>query len=136
METYAAHADRRTRLGLNGRSVLAFGVLSLALPFTAWFANATTVDAPTVRTVSYQVNDLTNAQGVERIYRNLQSAAHDVCARYDARGISTARAHQLCFDAALTTAVAKVDAPLLTQRHAGETEALLRIRRAATVASR
>jgi len=102
METYAAYADRRTRLGLNGRSVLAFGVLSLALPFTAWFANATTVQAPSARTVRYQVYDLTNAQGVERIYRNLQSAAHEVCAGYDARGISTARAHQLCFDAALT----------------------------------
>ena len=136
METYAAHADRRTRLGLNGRSVLAFGVLSLALPFTAWFANATTVQAPSARTVRYQVYDLTNARGVERIYRNLQSAAHEVCAGYDARGISTARAHQLCFDAALTAAVAKVDAPLLTHRHADESEALLRIQRATTVASR
>ncbi len=136
METYAAHADRRTRLGLNGRSVLAFGVLSLALPFTAWFANATTVDAPSVRTVSYQVNDLTNARGVGRIYRNLQSAAHYVCAEYDARGFSTARAHQACFDAALTAAVAKVDAPLLTQRHADETQALLRLRQATKMASR
>jgi hypothetical protein len=76
-------------------------------------------------TVSYQVNDLTNAQGVERSTGTC-SHRHEVCARYDAHGISTACAHQLCFDAALTTAVAKVDAPLLTQRHAGETEALLR----------
>ena len=135
METYAAHADRRTRLGLNGRSVLAFGVLSLALPFSAWMANAATVDT-SARTVSYQVNDLTNARGVGRIYRNLQSAAHYVCAEYDARGFSTARAHQVCFDAALTAAVAKVDAPLLTQRHADETQALLRLRQATKMASR
>ena len=94
METYAVHTDRRTRLGLKGRSVFAFGVLSLALPFSAWLASAATVDAPSARTVSYQVHDLTNAQGIERIYRNLQSAAHDVCADYDARGFSTARAHQ------------------------------------------
>jgi len=135
METYAAHADRRTRLGLNGRSVLAFGVLSLALPFSAWMANAATVDT-SARTVSYQVNDLTNARGVGRIYRNLQSAAHYVCAEYDARGFSTSRAHQVCFDAALTAAVAKVDAPLLTQRHADETQALLRLRQATKMASR
>ena len=136
METYAVHTDRRTRLGLKGRSVFAFGVLSLALPFSAWLANAATVDGPSARTVSYQVHDLTNAQGIERIYRNLQSAAHYVCADYDARGFSTARAHQVCFDAALSAAVAKVDAPLLTQRHSDETQALLRIRRATTVASR
>ena len=135
METYAAHTDRRTRLGLQGRSVLAFGVLSLALPFSAWMADAATVDT-TARTVSYQVRDLTNARGIQRIYRNLQSAAHYVCADYDAHGFSTARAHQLCFDAALSAAVAKVDAPLLTQRHAEETQALLRIRHPATVASR
>ena len=38
--TYAAIADRRTRLGLSARSVFAFGALSLALPFTTWLANA------------------------------------------------------------------------------------------------
>jgi UrcA family protein len=135
METYSANTDRRTRLGLNGRSVLAFGVLSLALPFTSWLANAATVDT-SARTVSYQVRDLTNARGIGRIYRNLQSAAHYVCAEYDARGFSTARAHQVCFDAALNAAVAKVDAPLLTQRHADETQALLRLRHATKVASR
>ena len=136
METYATTADRRTRLGLNGRSVFAFGVLSLALPFTAWFANAGTPEAQVSKSVSYEVHDLTNARGVERIYRRLQSAAHEVCDGYDVRGASTARAHQLCFDAALTAAIARVDAPLLTERHAHENEALVRIRDAAQVASR
>ena len=136
METYAAIADRRTRLGLRGRSVFAFGVLSLALPFTAWFANAGTPESQVAKTVRYDVHDLTNARGVEGIYRRLQAAAHEVCAGYDVGGVSTARAHQLCVDAALSGAVAKVDAPLLTQRHARETEALVRIRDAAKVASR
>jgi UrcA family protein len=136
METYAAIADRRTRLGLSARSVFAFGVLSLALPFTTWLANAGTPEAQVSKTVSYEVHDLTNARGVERVYRRLQAAAHDVCAGDDIGGVSTARAHQLCFDAALNGAVARVDAPLLTERHARETEALVRIRDAATVASR
>jgi UrcA family protein len=135
METYAATADRRTRLGLNARSVFAFGVLSLALPFTTWLANAGTPEAQVSKTVSYEVHDLTNARGVERIYGRLQSAAHEVCADYDVDGVSTARTRQLCFNAALNRAVARVDAPLLTERHARETEALVRIR-TATVASR
>jgi UrcA family protein len=136
METYAAIADRRTRLGLNARSVFAFGALSLALPFSAWLANAGTPEAQVSKAVSYEVRDLTNARGVERVYRRLRAAAHDVCAAYDARGFSTARAHQLCFDAALGAAVAKVDAPLLTQRHAREADALARVRDTASVASR
>ena len=40
MESLNSTTDRRTRLGLTGRSVLTFGVLALGLPFTARWANA------------------------------------------------------------------------------------------------
>jgi UrcA family protein len=131
METYDVAPDRRTRLAVRGRSVLVFSVLALALPFTSWFAAASGNEAPPTRSVSYELRDLTTTAGVERIYRRLQTAAHEVCAEYDTRGGSTARAHQLCYDGALATAVARIDAPRLTERHAAS-ESLLRVSQVAS----
>ena len=135
METYDVAPDRRTRLAVRGRSVFAFSVLALALPFTAWFASASENRAPITRSVSYELRDLSTTAGVEGVYRRLQAAAHEVCAAYDPRGISTARAHEICYDGALTAAVARVDAPRLTERHAAS-ESLVRVTRVAAVAAR
>ena len=126
-------AQNRKHLA-RGRSVFAFGVLALALPFTSWLANAGGLEVAS-RNVSYEYRDLATTSGVEQLYRRLQAAAHEVCADYDPRGFSTARAHAVCYERALDAAVARVNAPLLTERHAAS-ESLVRAPRVTTVASR
>jgi UrcA family protein len=133
METYDTVPSRHARR-IRGRSVFTFSVLALALPFTSWLANAEALESQ-VRTVSYEYRDVTTPNGADQLYRRLQAAAHQVCADYDPRGFSTARAHKVCYEGALNAAVAKVDAPLLTQRHAAS-DSLVQATRVTTVASR
>src|SRR5262245_24653340 len=98
MEVYSGNVNQRTRLGMSGRSVLGFAALAVAVPFTSWLANAGDGDTPTARTVSFQRQNLSNEDEVDRLYGELRAAGHEVCAIYDGRSSESAKAHRQCVD--------------------------------------
>ena len=122
METYSASFNRRTRLGMSGRSVLGFAALAVALPFTSWLASAGDRDAATARKVSFQRQDLSDQDEVDHVYGQLRAAGHEVCSIYDGRSPESAKAHRQCVDEAVGEAVARIDAPLLTARYTADVD--------------
>ena len=120
MEVYAKGFDRRTRLGLRGRSVLGFAALAVALPFTSWIAHGADREMPTSKAVGFQRQDLADEDEVDRVYAALKSAGHEVCAIYDGGSAESAKAKRQCVDAAVGEAVHRINAPLLTARYVAD----------------
>ena len=72
METNANYTtDRRTRLGVSGRSVFGFAVLALALPFSSWLATERT---PSGTVVISEVDETPDADYSARDGERLRAA--------------------------------------------------------------
>jgi UrcA family protein len=70
-------------------------------------------DVPSV-TVHFADLDLSHSQGVALLYRRLKGAAETVCAAQNGRDLGSQMRFKVCWQAALSTAVTKVDQPALT----------------------
>ena len=88
--------------------------LTLVAPLPA-FAGAPQDEEPRQLTVSYAGLDLNSPQGVARLYTRIRVAAESVCRDLNTREPGTRhRAWENCISSAITTAVADVNAPMLT----------------------
>jgi UrcA family protein len=70
--------------------------------------------------VRYSDLDLTQSSDAARLYARLKYAAQKVCNSYDSRDMNMQRAHDACYDTALSNAVAKVNDAKLSSLHAAE----------------
>jgi UrcA family protein len=70
-------------------------------------------DVPSA-TVHFADLDLLHSQGVTVLYRRLKDAAETVCAAQNGRDLGSQMRFKACWQAALSTAVTKVDQPALT----------------------
>ena len=99
-----------------------FGILSgLILLGTAALSStvALAADPPTEvsMSVSYVKADLQNPALAEALYLRIQRAARQVCQQPNAREVDRYRLYKACYDRAVETAVANVDATELTAVH-------------------
>ncbi len=99
-----------------------FGILSgLILLGTAALGStaALAADPPTVvsLSVNYVKADLQDAASAEALYHRIQRAARKVCQQPNAREVDRYRLYKACYDRAVDTAVASVDATALTAVH-------------------
>jgi UrcA family protein len=103
-----------------------FGILSgLILLGTAALSStvALAADPPTVVSLSinYVRADLENTASAEALYHRIQRAAREVCQQPNVREVDRYRIYKACYDRAVDTAVANVDATALTAVHHSHT---------------
>lgn len=103
------------------RKLVAFVAASLAFAGSAAVAAPQTVTREA--TVNYADLNLESPAGVERLYTRIRSAARQVCGAAEHRDFAARNAVRSCRSAAVANAVAKVDSPALSARHAGKREA-------------
>lgn len=72
-------------------------------------------EAPQTLTVQFGDLDLNKPQGVDALFKRIKNAARDVCSEFEGRTLSKKRLHSDCIEAALSTAVMRVDRPMLSQ---------------------
>lgn len=78
---------------------------------------------PPIKVVHFSDLNLNKHEGVQVLYRRLQSAARDVCGPAESTGTRIPSAErQACLAAAVKAAVQGVDQPLLTAYHVEQTE--------------
>ena len=77
-------------------------------------------DSAVSAVVKYRDLDPSLAADAQRLYSRLKDAAQRVCNIYDSRGLDLQRREEICYDKALSDAVAKVNEPQLTALHAAE----------------
>lgn len=65
-------------------------------------------------TVRYADLNLDREAGVASLYRRLTSAAKQVCAEHAGKTLVEKQAHAACIDQAITTAVARIGRPVVT----------------------
>jgi UrcA family protein len=65
--------------------------------------------------------DLTQPADAQELYRRIRHAAHHVCEASSFGGAAIAMSDRACIDQATARAVADINSPLLTERHAGQT---------------
>ncbi len=80
-------------------------------------SNAANSDAQPVEslTVQYGDLDLNKPQGVDALLKRIKSAAKDVCSEFEGRTQREKQLHSQCVDQAVSTAVARVNRPALSQ---------------------
>ena len=80
-------------------------------------ANVANADpqVPQTLTVQFGDLDLSKPKGVDALFKRIKNAARDVCSEFEGRTLSKKRLHAECVDTALSTAVTRVDRPLLSQ---------------------
>jgi UrcA family protein len=86
-------------------------VLSLA---TINVANADPQSAHSL-TVQFGDLDLNKPRGVEALFKRIKNAAERVCSDLEGRRLTEKRLHSECVAMALSTAVTRVDRPVLSQ---------------------
>ena len=74
--------------------------------------------------VYFSHDELQGSAGIGRVYRRLDTAAHEVCQFYDSRELARQRAFQQCVAASLVRAVAQIHDPGLTAYHERRTAAI------------
>jgi UrcA family protein len=84
-------------------------------------ASADSNQAPPQVTVKYGDIDISNPQGAAALYARIRSAAKAVCPRLDERELERIAQAQACIDHAISTAVAHVNAPALSEVYAKNT---------------
>ncbi|MCR9259996.1 MAG: UrcA family protein [Pseudomonadaceae bacterium] len=98
------------------------GVLAFALNTSVAFADMSEGEMQAVA-VSYAELDLSKPAGAEVLYDRLQRAAVKVCGLHDRSSSSfyalATKERKACYEDALSRAVAKIDAPLVKEQHAG-----------------
>src|SRR5258706_3952368 len=77
-------------------------------------ANAASPGGVPSVTVHFADLDLSHSQGVTVLYRRLKDAAETVCAAQNGRDLGSQMRFKACWQAALSTAVTKLDQPALT----------------------
>lgn len=70
--------------------------------------------------VGYSDLDLTQSSDAARLYARLKYASRKVCNSYESREMRMQALHAACYDAALESAVAKVNDAKLSSLHAAE----------------
>jgi UrcA family protein len=75
-------------------------------------------DAPRSVVVSYRFLDLSNPEDARVLYRRIRHAAESVCPKYTQRDLQRLQVWRTCYDTAVTSAIAKVDQPALTELRA------------------
>lgn len=78
---------------------------------------ANTAESPRSITVHFEDLNINNARGAARLYRRIESAAQDVCGGNLAsqRWLALSSRYATCVRDAITTAIARVDRPAVTQ---------------------
>jgi UrcA family protein len=76
--------------------------------------------APSV-VVRFADLDLSRSEGAAALYRRLKGAAQTVCAPLDGRNLAQHFGFEACVKSAISTAVATVDRPALTEYYAAKT---------------
>jgi UrcA family protein len=95
---------------------------ALVIAAASLFAGvASATDSTEVSTVvKYHDLDPSRTGDAQRLYARLKYAAQRVCSTYDSRDLDLQRREEICYDKALSDAVAKVNEPALTALHAAE----------------
>ncbi len=99
-----------------------FVLLTLCVPALALAATPRASDEVVQMNVSFADLNLDNEQGIERLYRRIQSAAADACGTLtlrEAGSVRRLRDSQNCYKELIDGAVIKVDNAALTKRHFG-----------------
>lgn len=98
-------------------------IMISALAFGHQLASATSPqdNVPSV-VVHFADLDLTHRDGVAVLYRRLKGAAETVCAARNGRDLGSQTRFRVCWQAALSTAVTKVDQPGLTAYYRAQFE--------------
>ena len=81
---------------------------------TANVANADP-QAPQTLTVQFGDLNLNNAQGVDALFKRIKQAAKSVCNQLEGRTLKEKRLYSDCVETALSTAIARVDRPVLSR---------------------
>ena len=93
---------------------------------------AGTACAQDQRVIDYSDVDVTTPDGADALYRRIANASEEVCHRESLPGVQGYFIWRSCAREAIARAVSKVDTPLLTARHHGETPDRLYSSRATT----
>lgn len=110
------HTFPRSGFGL--RTLVLTGVAAACLhPALVRAADAPDSD-PVKKTVTYADLNLASRQGIERLYRRIVSAAHDVCDDSGDRSMVAQILAARCTRDAINHAVTAVNQPALTALHA------------------
>ena len=109
--------------------LIAGALLALAAPAAAGVHPAK--DQPDVlsTTVRYGDLDLNRTAGADMVLGRIARAARDVCGEAPApRDLAKRARYRACLATATDTAVARIDAPVVTARHQGRNPAMLAAR--------
>ena len=88
-------------------TIIAFGFATISV------ANADS--PPETLTVQFGDLNLNNAQGVDALYKRIKNAAKSVCSHFEGRTLKEKRLYSDCVETALSTAIARVDRPVLSR---------------------
>jgi UrcA family protein len=94
----------------------------LALIGATAFVTTSALAAPSSVDVSYVRADLSKPQAAQVLYKRIQFAARNVCHEPESRELTRYAAYRRCYDTAVETAVANVDATALTALHRSRTQ--------------
>jgi UrcA family protein len=75
--------------------------------------------APQSLTVQFGDLNLNNAQGVDALFKRIKNAAESVCNEFEGRTLKEKQLYSDCVDTALSTAITRVDRPMLSRYLAG-----------------
>lgn len=93
-----------------------FAIASIiALGFASISAAKADPQAPESLTVQFGDLDLNKPQGVDVLFKRIRKAAETVCNQFEGRLLSQKRLHAECVDTALSTAITRVDRPVLSR---------------------
>jgi UrcA family protein len=102
-------------------SLVLLGSLGPAINLTAVAEVAAGADEPLAQSVSYRDLDLSRPADAGRLYGRIGRAAARVCEPFNGRELHMQALRRQCVDQAISAAVARVNHPNLTARHAART---------------
>jgi UrcA family protein len=102
-------------------TLAALATMCLAVAATTVRAADVSSDSVPMKTVTYGDLNLTNPQGIERLYRRLVAAAQQVCHALNGRSFEEKQQFSICTSQSIARAVAAVDQPALTALQATKT---------------
>ena len=79
--------------------------------------NVANAEPPSAQSLTVQFGDLDldKAQGVDALFKRIKNAAEKVCLPFRGQTLIEKQQYSSCIDVALSTAVARVDRPVLSQ---------------------
>jgi UrcA family protein len=91
----------------------------IVLGFAATSVANADPQAPQSLTVQFGDHNLNNAQGVDALFKRIKNAAESVCNEFEGRSLKEKQLYSDCVDTALSTAITRVDRPMLSRYLAG-----------------